>query len=135
MFKYKIWNNEQNNCDNYSTFYGSDTDKDECVKDLKNNIKYSERKYNTANVDDYEATLHKLENHCKNLFTNFKQAYSRGKQCEKTLDENYLNMEFDDKNNSSKKGSNYSRNSAEFPSNIKIKKFKFSSFNDLFLPS
>lgn len=31
-------------------------------------------------------------------------------------------MEFDDKNNSPKKGSNYSRNSAEFPPNITIKK-------------
>ena len=44
------------------------------------------------------------------------------KKREKIHDENYLNMELDEKINSPKKGSNYSRNSAEFPPNITIKR-------------
>ena len=49
-------------------------DKDECIKDLENNIKFAEQTYNTLTVDDYEKALHNLENHCQNIITNFKHA-------------------------------------------------------------
>ena len=57
-----------------STFYGSDMDEDECIKDLENNIKFTEQKYNTSKIDDYEKDLNSLENHCQNVITNFEHA-------------------------------------------------------------
>ena len=63
------------NSDDYSTLYGSDTEEDECIKDLEDDIKSAEKKINRKNVDDYKIALNKLENYCKNLFSNFKTTF------------------------------------------------------------
>ena len=91
--------------------YGSDTDKDECIQDLEQNIKSAEEKFNRENEAYYEAALNKLENQCKNLFTTFRQEYQRGKQREKNHAEKYINVELDEKIRSSKTGSKHSKKS------------------------
>ena len=52
----------------------------------------------------------------------FKQEYHRGKQREQTHAEKYLNIELDEKINSTKIGSNYSRNSTDLPPDITMKR-------------
>ena len=59
--------------DEFSTLYGSDTDEDEWIQDLEQNIKSAEEKFNRENAEYYDAALNKLENKCKNLFTAFRQ--------------------------------------------------------------